>query len=53
MERLPIDPEKLLAAWNEWERGETTPGRTMATLKTGGLPTLLQQLVEERKAAEE
>ena len=36
------DPAKLLAYWNEWERGETPPGRTMANLKTHGLPVLLQ-----------
>lgn len=29
----------------EWERGETPPGRVMATLKTGGLRDLLEQLV--------
>ena len=29
----------------EWERGEETPGRVMANLKTGGLRDLLEQLV--------
>ena len=28
----------------EWERGEVTPGRVMANLKTGGLPQLLELL---------
>jgi hypothetical protein len=28
----------------EWERGETNPGRVMATLKTGGMRELLEQL---------
>jgi hypothetical protein len=28
----------------EWERGETPPGRVMATLKTGGLRDLLEDL---------
>lgn len=28
----------------EWERGETPPGRVMATLKTGGLRDLLEGL---------
>jgi hypothetical protein len=28
----------------EWERGETPPGRTISTLKTGGLRTLLEDL---------
>ena len=42
------DPEKLLAQWMEWERGETPPGRVMANLKTGGLPELLKALVEAK-----
>jgi len=33
--------------WDEWERGEITPGRVMADLKTGGLPDLLRQLAED------
>ena len=44
MDRPPPDPAKLLATWQEWERGETTPGRVMADLKIGGLPELLEQL---------
>lgn len=40
----PPDPAKLLSQWMEWERGETTPGRTLANLKTGGLPDLLASL---------
>ncbi len=51
MEMPPPDPEKLLAAWMEWERGETTPGRVMANLKTGGLPELLRALVERSAPA--
>lgn len=47
MPNPPPDPAKLLAFWNEWERGEAPPGRTMANLKTHGLPTLLQQLADE------
>ena len=31
----------------EWERGENPPGRVMATLKTGGMRDLLEQLVAE------
>lgn len=46
MDRPPPDPEKLLAQWDEWERGETPPGRVMSNLKTGGLPDLLRALVE-------
>ena len=48
MEHAPADPAKLLTLWNEWETGETTPGRVMANLKTAGLPGLLEQLVAER-----
>lgn len=47
MDRPPPDPEKLLAWWSEWERGETPPGRVMANLKTGGLPDLLRALAEQ------
>lgn len=46
MENRPApDPAKLLTQWMEWEKGETTPGRTMSNLKTGGLRDLLEQLV--------
>ena len=38
------DPTKLLASWMEWERGDVTPGRVMANLKTGGLRDLLESL---------
>ncbi len=51
MEHPPADPAKLLAFWNEWESGETTPGRVMANLKTAGLPELLARLVAERQEA--
>ncbi len=40
------DPAKLLQAWMEWERGETTPGRVMSNLKTGGLRILLEELAQ-------
>jgi len=43
-DRPPADPAKLLAQWMEWERGEATPGRVMANLKTGGLREVLEQL---------
>ena len=46
----PPDPEKLLAAWTEWETGENTPGRVMANLKTAGMPELLRALVEQKQA---
>jgi hypothetical protein len=41
----PPEPIKLLAFWMEWEKGDTTPGRTMANLKTAGMKELLEQLV--------
>ena len=44
METPPPDPQKLLAYWMEWERGDLPPGRVMANLKTGGLRQLLEQL---------
>jgi hypothetical protein len=46
MDTPPPDPEKILAYWTEWEKGEATPGRVMANLKTAGLPVLLQQLID-------
>ncbi len=47
MDRPSPDPVKLLSWWDEWERGETPPGKVLANLKTAGLPELLQRLVEE------
>ena len=44
MDPVP-DPSKLLAFWNEWERGETPPGRVMSNLKTHGLRDLLETLL--------
>jgi hypothetical protein len=46
MELPPPDPQKLLAQWMEWERGETPPGRVMGNLKTGGMRQLLESLVK-------
>jgi hypothetical protein len=40
------DLDKLINAWDEWERGEQTPGRVLANLKTAGLPQILRQLAE-------
>lgn len=50
MDRPVADPTKLLTAWMEWETGETTPGRVMANLKTGGMRDLLEQLATEHAA---
>jgi hypothetical protein len=44
MDRPPPDPVKLLAIWMEWEKGNTTPGRVMADLKTAGLRDVLEHL---------
>ena len=47
----PPDPEKILAIWMEWERGEAgEPGKLISRLKTAGLPVLLQEVVDERAA---
>jgi hypothetical protein len=40
----PPDLAKLIAAWDEWERGDESPGRVMAKMKTAGLPAVLAQL---------
>ena len=45
----PPDPEKLLASWMQWERGELTPGRVMADLKKGGLRELLEATVQAQR----
>jgi hypothetical protein len=39
------DLGKIIAAWEDWERGDESPGRVMATMKTAGLAQILQQLV--------
>ncbi|NLD76293.1 MAG: hypothetical protein GX643_06470 [Acidimicrobiales bacterium] len=50
MERPPADPVKLLAKWMEWEKGDVTPGRLLADLKTGGLRDVLEHLAAEAEA---
>lgn len=44
-ERPAPDLSKLLAAWEEFERGEQAPGKVLANLKTAGLPEVLNELV--------
>jgi hypothetical protein len=44
-DRPPPDPDKLLADWMAWEKGETMPGRAMSNLKTHGLRELLESMV--------
>jgi hypothetical protein len=51
MDKPPPDAQKILAYWTEWEKGDATPGRVMANLKTAGLPELLQQLIDGREPA--
>lgn len=42
----PPDLTKLIAVWEQWEAGEEQPGKVLASLKTAGLPAVLQQLAE-------
>ena len=51
MERPPADPVKLLEHWMEFERGESTPGRVLANLKTAGMKDVLETLAAEAQAA--
>jgi hypothetical protein len=52
MDRPPPDPAKLLAYWEEWERGETPPGKVISNLKTAGLPDLLSSLADRAESDE-
>jgi hypothetical protein len=45
MDTPPADPRKILDAWLAWEKGESTPGRVMADMKTAGLRQILEELV--------
>jgi hypothetical protein len=38
------DLSKLISAWEEWERGDETPGKVLSRLKTAGLPAVLAEL---------
>jgi hypothetical protein len=42
----PPDLTKLIAAWEQWEAGEESPGKVLASLKTAGLPAVLKELAE-------
>ncbi len=46
-EQPPPDLGKIIAALEEWEKGEQTPGRALATMKTAGLAQVLGQLAAE------
>ena len=39
------DAAKLLNAWMQWEKGESSAGRVMADLKTAGMRAVLDELV--------
>lgn len=43
-DRPPPEPAKLLDIWMRWERGDDTPGRVMADLKTAGMRDVLEHL---------
>jgi hypothetical protein len=51
MEKPPTDPQKLLAHWMEWERGEVPPGRVLSNLKTAGLREVLEHLTSPAAVA--
>lgn len=43
-ERPTPDLAKLIAAWDEFERGEQLPGKVLANLKTAGLTDVFAEL---------
>jgi hypothetical protein len=43
-ERPAPDLNKLISAWEAWEKGEELPGKVLANLKTAGLAEVLEQL---------
>lgn len=43
-ERPAPDLNKLITAWEAWEKGEEMPGRVLANLKTAGLAEILVEL---------
>ena len=45
-ERPAPDLAKITSAWEQWERGEESPGRVMADMKTAGLAQVLHRLVD-------
>ena len=52
MDKPAPDPQKLLAAWMEWERGETPPGRVLSNLKMAGMRDVLEELAARQPVAE-
>ncbi len=51
MERLACDPRKISSHLDDWRSGAQLPGRTMAFLKTAGLPDWLASLDSEAAAS--
>jgi hypothetical protein len=49
MELPPPDPQKLLDVWLLWERGDETPGQTLANLKKAGMRELLESTVQAQQ----
>lgn len=47
MDKPTPDPSKLLGYWEEWERGDTPPGKVLSNLKTAGMADLLKSLLED------
>lgn len=43
-EQPPPDLTKIVAAWEEFEKGEEAPGRVLANMKTAGLDAVLAEL---------
>jgi len=46
-DRPAPDLNKMIAAWDAWEKGEELPGKVLANLKTAGLAEVLAQLKTE------
>lgn len=44
MDTPPVNHDKLLAAWMEWEKGESTPGSVLKEFKINGMRELLEGL---------
>ncbi len=40
------DLQKIITAWDEWERGDLQPGRVLANMKTAGLAQVLKELAD-------
>ena len=44
MDRPPADQSKLLPAWMEWEKGESSPGDVLKIFKINGMREILEAL---------